>query len=198
MFETMAQFVLGEHLGGHTFDPPTGPPGYARILNRFRKPHATRDGFLCILLYNDKQWQAFFEAIGMPAMASDPMFASMAARSASIDRVYAWLGQEIGKRTTAEWLQILSRLDVPYTPARSLEELLADPHLHAVGFFRTYDHKTEGRLVEAGLPATWSVTPPTIRRHAPALGEHTEEVLREAGLDDKALGEVLAGAAAGR
>ena len=182
MFETMAQFVLGEHLGGHSFVPPLAAPGYARILNAWRKPHASRDGYLCILVYNDKQWRAFFEAIGKPEMQQEPLFATMASRSANIERVYAWLGAEIARRTTAEWLTLLARVDIPYTQARTLEDLLDDPHLRAVGFFRTYEHPSEGTMVETGLPSTWSATPLSIRRPAPRLGEHTREVLGEAGL----------------
>ena len=187
MFETMAQFMLGEHLGGHSFEPPIGPPGYARILNASRKPHATKDGYLCILIYNDKQWRAFFEAIGKPEMVSDPLFASIASRSANILRVYNWLGEQIAQRTTAEWLSLMANVDVPFTPARTIEELLEDAHLHAVGFFRHYTHPSEGPMVETGLPSTWSATPLSVRRHAPRLGEHTREVLQEAGYSGHAL-----------
>ena len=198
MFETMAQFVMGEHLGGHTFVPPLAPPGYARILNPWRKPHPTKDGYMCILLHNDKQWRAFFEAIGKPELGADPLFSTMASRSAAIDRVYEWLGQEVAQRTTAQWLALLERVDVPYSPTRTIEELLDDPHLRAVGFFRTYEHPSEGCLVEAGLPGTWSASPLSIRRHAPRLGEHTREVLTEAGVADDVVNRLAALARAAR
>ena len=196
MFETMAQFMLGEHLGGHSYVPPSAPPGYARILNRWRKPHATRDGYLSILVYNDRQWRMFFDAIGKPELARDPLFATMASRSARIEEVYAWLGREIATRTTEQWLEALARADIPYTPARTLDELLDDPHLRAVGFFRTYEHPTEGRMLEAGLPSTWSATPLSIRRHAPRLGEHTREVLTGAGFSSDSIDLLLAQGAA--
>lgn len=64
MFETMAQFILGDHMAGLTFDPQCGEPGYARLLTPHRKPYATRDGMLCVLIYNDKHWRSFYEAIG--------------------------------------------------------------------------------------------------------------------------------------
>ena len=192
MFETMAQFVLGEHLGGHSFVPPLGPPGYERILNPARKPLATRDGFLCMLVYNDKQWQAFFNAIGKPELMRDPRFDSLSSRSANIVRVYEWLGHEVSQRTTAEWLALLAGIDIPYVPARTIEELIEDPHLHAVGFFRTYEHPSEGTMVEVGLPSTWSETPLSVRRHAPRLGEHTREVLVEAGVTGDALESLVA------
>ncbi len=192
MFETMAQFVAGEHLGGHSFAPPIGPPGYARILNRWRKPYPTRDGLLCILVHTDKQWQQFFAAIGQPQKMTEPKFATLAARSAVVDEVYAWLASEIARRTTAEWLDLLARADIPYTPARTFEQLLDDPHLNAVGFFRRYEHPTEGAMVEAGLPQTWSETPLSVRYPAPTLGQHTREVLVQAGFSGDALETLVA------
>ena len=192
MFETMAQFVTGEHLGGHSFAPPIGPPGYARILNRWRKPYPTKDGLLCILVHTDKQWQLFFNAIGQPQKMHEPQFATLAARSAVVDQIYAWLAAEIATRTTAEWLALLARADIPYTPARTFEELLDDAHLNAVGFFRRYEHPTEGAMVEAGLPQTWSETPLSVRYPAPTLGQHTREVLVQAGFSGVMLETLVA------
>ena len=109
-------------------------------------------------------------------------------------RAHLWLGGEIARRTTAEWQALLERVDIPYTPARSIEDLLEDPHLRALGFFRTYEHPSEGTMVESGLPGTWSATPLSIRRPPPRLGEHTREVLGAAGL---AAAEIEALVAAG-
>lgn len=71
MFESLLQLVLGEHLGGHTFEPPLADPGYARMLAKNRKPYATRDGYVCVLIYNDKRWKAFFDLIGKPEMIAE-------------------------------------------------------------------------------------------------------------------------------
>jgi crotonobetainyl-CoA:carnitine CoA-transferase CaiB-like acyl-CoA transferase len=185
MFETMAQFILGEHLGGHTFEPPEGPPGYTRLLNVWRKPHPTRDGLLAILVHNDKHWQTFFRLIGRPELGADPMFATMRGRYDNIARVYAWLSGEIARRSTAEWLELLAASDIPHAVSRSLEDLFGDEHLRAVGFFHEIDHPSEGPIRVAGIPSTWSATPLSIRRPAPRLGEHTREVLEEAGLSAK-------------
>src|SRR5258707_1907966 len=65
MFETMAQFVLGDHMAGRSFEPPIGPPGYSRLLSPDRRPYQTSDGYVCALVYTDKQWKAFFEKIGL-------------------------------------------------------------------------------------------------------------------------------------
>ena len=68
MWEHLLQIVLGDHLGGYTFDPQQGEPGYARILTPDRRPYQTKDGYVCALIYNDKQWKAFFDIIGKPEM----------------------------------------------------------------------------------------------------------------------------------
>ena len=82
MFEGMAHMTLGDHLGGATFDPPLGPAGYARLLAPHRRPYATADGYLCLLIYNDKHWRNFFALIGQPELADDPRFRSHGARAA--------------------------------------------------------------------------------------------------------------------
>ena len=72
MFEHLLQIVLGEHLGGYTFEPQMGEPGYARMLAPDRRPYQTKDGYVCALIYNDKQWKAFFDVIGRPEMLARP------------------------------------------------------------------------------------------------------------------------------
>jgi crotonobetainyl-CoA:carnitine CoA-transferase CaiB-like acyl-CoA transferase len=114
MFETMAQFVLAEHMQGSTFDPPTGPPGYARTLSQHRRPYQTKDGFIAVLPYNDGQWRRFFAAIGKShVVESDPRFADITARTANIDALYEMLGEELKHRTTGEWLDLLQQNDIP-------------------------------------------------------------------------------------
>jgi len=192
MFETMAQFALGEHLGGHSFEPPEGPVGYARILNVHRKPHRTRDGYLALLVYIDKHWRTFFGLIGQPELASDPMFATMSARSANIGAVYEWLGTVIAQRTTADWLELLRDADIPHAVSRTIDDLLEDEHLKAIGFFQVFDHPSEGKVRMTGIPSTWSATPLSIRRLAPRLGEHTREILAEGGLSQDVVTDLLA------
>ena len=181
MFETMVGFVLGEHLGGRSFEPPLGPMGYTRILASHRRPYRTRDGYLSVLAYNDKQWRAFFDAIGRPELADDERFASQTGRARHIEAVYAFMAETLAQRDTDEWLRLLTAADIPHSPAMSLDDLISDPHLAAVGFFEEYDHPSEGRLRRTGIPTRFSATPGSIRRHPPTIGEHTDEVLREAG-----------------
>jgi crotonobetainyl-CoA:carnitine CoA-transferase CaiB-like acyl-CoA transferase len=182
MFETMAQFVLAEHMQGRTFDPPTGPAGYARTLSQHRRPYQTKDGFIAVLPYNDGQWRRFFEAIGKAhVVESDPRFADITARTANIDALYEMLGEELKQRSTDEWLDLLQRNDIPCIRPHTLETLLEDPHLADVGFFRFEEHPSEGRIRTMREPSTWSETAPPTGRFAPRLGQHTREILAEAG-----------------
>jgi crotonobetainyl-CoA:carnitine CoA-transferase CaiB-like acyl-CoA transferase len=182
MFEHLLQIVLGEHLGGYTFEPQLGAPGYARMLAPDRRPYPTKDGYVCALIYNDKQWRAFFAVIGRPEMIDDAAYATQEARSKNYDRAYAFVAEELKKRTTAEWIEALEHADVPVQRMNSLEDIVADPHLAATGYFRSIEHPSEGRIRSMAVPSEWSQSPPEYRRHAPRLGEHTAEVLREAGL----------------
>jgi crotonobetainyl-CoA:carnitine CoA-transferase CaiB-like acyl-CoA transferase len=184
MFESLLQSVLGEHLGGYTFEPQLGEGGYTRMLSKHRRPYETQDGYVCVLIYNDKHWKAFFEMIGRQDMLADARFASAEGRSQNFDAVYGFVADEMSKRTTEEWLAALERADIPVQRMNSLEDIMRDPHLNAIGYFRPIEHPSEGTLVSMKVPSEWSETEPEVRRHAPRLGEHTREVLREAGYSD--------------
>ncbi len=182
MFETMAQFVLGDHMGGRTFDPPLGGMGYSRLMARHRRPYETKDGHICVVVYTDRHWRAFFELVGRgDAVDRDPRLGDIATRTRHIAELYSLVADELRQRTTAEWLAALTGADIPAMPLHSPESLLEDPHLRAVGFFRTVDHPTEGRLTEMRPPVRWSTAGRTDHNPAPRLGEHTEALLREAG-----------------
>ncbi|HEX4927408.1 MAG TPA: CoA transferase [Burkholderiales bacterium] len=190
MFEHLLQIVLGEHLGGYTFEPQLGEPGYARMLAPDRRPYQTKDGYVCALIYNDKQWAAFFAVIGQPEKIKEAHYATQEARSKNYDRAYAFVAQELRKRTTAEWIAALEHADIPVQRMNSLADIVADPHLAATGYFRSVEHPTEGRIRSMAVPSEWSESKPEYRRHAPRLGEHTAEVLREVGLTPQAIDEL--------
>ena len=193
MFETMAQFVLGDHMAGRSFEPPIGPPGYSRLLSPDRRPYQTSDGYVCALVYSDKQWTAFFRLIGLPNEADrDPRLNSIDARTRNYDFVYDWFSQVMKTRTTAEWIAFFEEADIPHAPLHDLDNLIDDPHLAAVGLLHTMEHPTEGTLRVAGPAATWSKTPPSIRHHPPGLGEHGGEILREAGFGESDIEALIA------
>jgi crotonobetainyl-CoA:carnitine CoA-transferase CaiB-like acyl-CoA transferase len=181
MFEEMAEFVLIDHLGGLTYDPPLDHGGYARLLSRYRRPYKTSDGYICALIYNDKQWKSFFDAIGQPELLLQPRFATHAARHAHIDEIYQEVGRIFATRTTAEWRELLERADIPVMPMHTLESILEDPHLAAVGFFKSVEHPVEGRVRQMRVPSTWSESQPEPGGPAPTFGQHGRDILHAAG-----------------
>jgi crotonobetainyl-CoA:carnitine CoA-transferase CaiB-like acyl-CoA transferase len=182
MYETMISMIMGDHLGGLTFEPPLDKGGYARQLSADRRPYQTKDGYICALIYNDGHWRRFFDAIGRPeAFAADARFASFAARIEHIDEVYAELGRILLTRTTAEWLELFDRADVPALPMHSFESVLEDSHLRATGFFANVEHPREGAIRSMAVPTRFSRSTPRPERLAPRLGEHGPEILAEAG-----------------
>jgi crotonobetainyl-CoA:carnitine CoA-transferase CaiB-like acyl-CoA transferase len=192
MFEMMASFVLGDHLSGHTFDPPIGAMGYARMLNPDRRPYRTRDGFVCVMIYTDGHWRAFFRALGREdEFDRDPRYRSMTSRSDNIAALYRELAELLRTRTTAQWLDLFDQADIPAMPLHDLDALVQDPHLQATGFFSFADHPSEGRLREMAYPSAWSGSQPQGSRHAPRLGEHSIEVLREIGYSDERIAALV-------
>jgi crotonobetainyl-CoA:carnitine CoA-transferase CaiB-like acyl-CoA transferase len=197
MFEHLLQMVLGDHLGGYTFEPQHGEPGYHRILAPDRRPYQTSDGYVCALIYNDKQWKAFLGIIGKPEIFSLPEFSTQEARSRNFARAYAMVAEEMKKRSTAQWIEALERADIPVQRMNSLDDIVADPHLAAIGYLAEVQHPSEGRLKSLAVPSEWSESAPEYRRHAPRLGEHTREVLQEAGYTKERIERLIASGAAG-
>ncbi|HTV96147.1 MAG TPA: CoA transferase [Steroidobacteraceae bacterium] len=179
MFETMATFMLVEHANGAVFEPRLGPAVYPRAVAPNRRPYRTKDGFISALIYNDKQWAAFVEAV-RPPWAGD-QYATLERRARHINQVYALLGETLKERTTQEWLRLFRQLDIPAAPVRTPDELFDNPHLNAVGLFETVD-TPHGPMRFPGVPTWFSRTPGRVGGPAPQLGAHTQEVLEELGL----------------
>ena len=197
MFETMVNFVMAEHLWGMTFVPPIGTAGYTRLMSRHRKPYRTQDGYIALLPYLDAHWESFCRLVGRPDLLADTRFHSLASRVANIDDTCAVTAKIMATRTTAAWLELFGDSSVPAMRVNSLEDLVADPHLQATGFWHEVAHPTEGALLTPGFPVAFRATPVDVtRRHAPRLGEHTREVLGEAGMSAADIDALVAAGAA--
>jgi crotonobetainyl-CoA:carnitine CoA-transferase CaiB-like acyl-CoA transferase len=179
MFETMASFMLVEHANGAMFDPPLGPAVYPRTVAPNRRPYRTKDGYVAALIYNDRHWSAFVEAV-QPPWASD-LYATLERRARQIDTVYALLAETLKERTTDEWLALFRELEIPAAPLRTPGALFDDPHLNAAGFFETLN-TAHGPVRFPGVPTWFSRTSGRVAGPAPQLGDHTAEVLDELGL----------------
>lgn len=183
MFETMASFMLVEHANGAMFDPPLGPANYQRAVSPNRKPYRTKDGFIAVLVYNDKHWRLFIDAV-KPDWATDEL-ATLAQRAKQIDHVYGLLAETFQERTTAEWLDLLQGLGIPASPLKTTDDLFRDRHLNAVGFFETVE-TDYGNVTLPGIPTWFSKTAGNVAAGAPELGAHTDEVLKEIGASGEA------------
>ncbi|HYZ39214.1 MAG TPA: CoA transferase, partial [Stellaceae bacterium] len=185
MLETMSAFVMAEHMGGLTFEPPIGPPGYSRMLAPDRRPHRTADGYICILPYTDRHWKEFFRIAGRPELADDPRLADAQTRSRHVAELYALIAECVRGAPTAFWLDKLKSADIPSGPVNRLAELSADEHLVAVDMFPLAEHPTEGSIRIVRPPVRFSGADCSLRHPAPRLGEHTREILRDAGFAER-------------
>jgi crotonobetainyl-CoA:carnitine CoA-transferase CaiB-like acyl-CoA transferase len=196
MLETMVAFNVIEHQRGATFEPPEGPFGYHRLLSPDRRPFRSADGWVAILPYDDRHWREFLALAGRGDLLDDPRFADHNARIANIDAAYAVIAEASPSRTTAEWVVACEAASIPCSAVLDLSAVTEDPHLAEVGMMEVVDHPTEGPYWYVREAPRCERTPTALHRHAALLGEHTDEVLREAGFDDASIAELVAAGAA--
>ena len=181
MFETAAAFVLREHMGNMTFEPAIGPIGDARVLDKNNRPVKTLDGYISISPNTDAQAFAFFEVIGRPELKDDPRFSNVASRTKNSEAYYLLRSNSLANKTSAEWIIIFEKNDIPCMRYNSLEDLMIDPHLQEVGFISEAEHPSEGMIKQLGLTNQFSGGVRTEFLPAPRLGENTVEIMQEFG-----------------
>ena len=194
MLECFTSFTMSENLYGHCFEPPVGGYGYSRVLNPNRRPFKTKDGYLSIVPYSDRQWDDFFELGGRKGLLQeDDRFNTYQNRTQNVLALYALVEEVAQTRTSEEWIDLLKEKNIPAMRVNRLDDVTSDPHLQSIGFFEHYDHPQEGTYVAMKQPVNFEKTPATHRHHPPALGVDTEAVLREAGLSNAEIAAVSKG-----
>lgn len=181
MFETMVAFTLAEHLGGLSFDPPTAPAGYARLLAGGRQPAPTLDGHVAMLPYTADHWRRFFAQTGRPDLSEKYAVDDRHARNARVKEMYADMAAITRTLTTEALLALCRQLDIPATRIHRIDSLPQHPHLQAVGLFQPQQHPAVGPIMAVRPTTLFGRTPADLALHAPTLGEHSAQVLQEAG-----------------
>ncbi len=194
MFESVAAFVLNEHLAAAAFGGPPEAAGYHRMFAPDRRPYRTRDGWIAALPYTEQQWRRLLEFTGRHDVLAQPWFVDPGERSAHIAELYAVLAEEMARRATGEWLRALEDLDIPHARVNRLEDLLTDPHLQDVDFFAP---NGSGLARSARQPVAFPGLPAQPDRPSPALGADNEEIARMLGYDAAGIDALRAAGAFG-
>ncbi|MFI5605966.1 CaiB/BaiF CoA transferase family protein [Amycolatopsis sp. NPDC051903] len=181
MADTVLAFNLVEHLAGHTFEPPVGPMGFNRSTTAGHQAVRTADGWACILPYTEKNIADFFRAAGRDDLAADPRFGDPASRAKHYSELYDEIGKIALEKSTDQWQKICAELSIPFAPVLELEDAETDPYYTGSGLVSLAEHPTEGTYRQVGPPMILSATPAAVRRHPPARGEHTSELIGYAG-----------------
>jgi crotonobetainyl-CoA:carnitine CoA-transferase CaiB-like acyl-CoA transferase len=175
MLATMRAFTLVEHGGSAIPQPPRGPAGYPRILTPLRATVATADGWIALQPHRDEQWNALVLAAGFDDLAGDPRLAVRSLwREPGFG--YATLSRVLATRTTSQWLEFCAEHGIPAAEAAGIDDIIAD--------LPEAEHPDAGAFKLIPPPVRFSATPPSVRRPAPLPGQHTREVLTEAGFSD--------------
>jgi len=175
MFEAFSSFMLKEHLGGNTFDPPVGPPCYGRQVDPDRQPFPTRDGYVSIVPYRLDHFTKVIALMGDEAFAREERFATPEGLIAGQAELYARIAELTAGFATDELVALMHANAIPAMPVRDMADMAQEPHLEASGFFMRREHPTEGTLVEMREPSRFSAWDAPDPAPAPLLGEHDRD-----------------------
>ncbi len=191
MFETMATFVLQEHLAQKSFEPPVGPVGDLRLLSPHNQPVKTKDGYISFTINTDPQVQAFLKATDRSELLKDPRFQSIASRAEFVSEWFEVRGAALMSRTTEEWLITLRAVDIPAMPCHTIDTLIKDPHLNQVNLMSSENHPVEGKtvVIRSSIKNNGEYAP--VNSFAQPKGHDTLPILKELGYSEKEIAEII-------
>jgi crotonobetainyl-CoA:carnitine CoA-transferase CaiB-like acyl-CoA transferase len=179
MLEAVLQFLWPSDMASQTFVEDGLPP--QEKASSLDLVYETADGYITVAVQTDRQWRGLIAALEQPQWLDDPRFRTPALRAENVEARLQLTQEVLRGRRSAEWLDRLARADVPCAPVLTRNEVIRHPHVQAMAIVEEIDHPAAGRLRQARSAARFSRTPAAIRLPAPALGQHTDEILAEAG-----------------
>jgi len=191
MLDSVLYFLWASDMGAQTYpDTPMTNQEAASFIDLI---YETKDGYMTVAVMSNKEWVGLTKALDKPEWLDDPRFATPSARDKHVNERLLMTQEVLKTRTTAEWMQRLETYDVPCAPALKRSEVIEHPQVKASASIVEVDHPAAGRLRQARSPARFEGTPSQIRRGAPLLGEHNDEVLSELGYSESTRSELRAG-----
>ena len=188
MLEAVLAFLWASDMSSQTFvgdEPARQEPASA-----FDLIYETADGYMTVAALTDRQWAGLARVVGRPEWLEDERFKTPALRQKNIDARLQLTQEALMVRPAAEWLEALTAAGVPCGPVLTRNQVIRHPQVAALGLVVETGHEAAGRLRQARAAARFSRTPPEIRRGAPALGEHTREILAELGYSAREIAEI--------
>lgn len=194
MLDTLVSFLWSSDMSGHTFlGDETEIENAQSFIDLI---YETSDGYISVAIMRDREWTAFAELAGHPEWADDERFRTAAGREVNKNARLDLTQQALRSRSTDEWLTLLEQVDIPCAPVLTRRAMRTHPQVAANGILVENLHPDAGPLRQTRPPARFSRTPPDYRFGAPRLGQHTTDILREAGYADAEIEALLAAGAA--
>ena len=183
LFEAALGFSVWEATEFFATGEPPQAHGSAHRLSAPYQALRTADGHVTVAALNARQWQRLCTVIGRTDLISDARFATNGDRMAHLPALVDELESALSSASTAQWVERMLAGGVPAGPILDYQQVFADTHTRARNMVEEIDHPVEGRIRTLGFPVKLRETPARVRRAPPQLGEHTEEVLRELGIE---------------
>jgi crotonobetainyl-CoA:carnitine CoA-transferase CaiB-like acyl-CoA transferase len=188
MIDSLLSFIGPDTMFGYTFIPDD-EHRHLSVSNALLQPMRTKDGYIVACAASDDQWRRMCRAMNKPEWIAQ--YPTPAERAGRLPEILSAIDEFLPQKTSKEWLAIFEAADVPCGPVYTFDEALRDPQLQQNQTFVEYEHPVAGRVRGVNVPGKFSATPPQIRHHAPGLGEHTMEILKEFGVSQSQIAALI-------